>query len=514
MPPFVKVTCQMAFLVPICLFLSRQRPSALDAKNEKPNIIFILADDLGWSDLACYGSKYYDTTHLDQLANEGMRFTDAYSASPVCSPTRASINTGRYPARLQLTDYLPGRGTNRTDKLSHAAIRPSLPLDEITIAEALKSAGYATACIGKWHLSADPQNPGQQGYDVVAASHLGEKVRNFYFAPYGMKNLEEGPSGEYLTDRLAAEAVKFIEDHREQPFFLYLSHLAVHGPYEAKQEYIEEWRTKAAARPLQGPRYLLEPNPDQQPGTAAGVFIDSDSAGDYQARRMTKVRQIQDDPVVAAMLQSLDESVGHVLSKLQELGLADNTVVVFTSDNGGHVSQRRDVGEFQGTASLPLRGGKGWLYEGGLRVPLVVRWPGRIKPGAISDEVVISTDFYPTILNLAGLPVPADHDLDGISLVPVLRGNGSLNRDAVFWHWPHYSNHGRQSPGGAVRAGDYKLIEYFETGTVQLFNLQDDIGEQNDLAATMPEKGKTTARHAASMAQECKRPDANAESAI
>ena len=492
MPTLTRVTCQTVLLPLVFLLQSCQTPPPADATNEKPNIIFILADDLGWSDLSCYGSEYYETPNLDRLAADGMRFTDAYAAAAVCSPTRASILTGRYPARLHLTDYLPGRGTTRTDKLSHAVIRESLPLDEVTIAEELKSVGYTTACIGKWHLSADPGNPAKQGYDVVIGTHLRQrKARNFYFAPYGMENLEEeGPTGEYLTDRLTEEAVQFIEDHQERPFFLYLSHLAVHSPFEAKQEYIEQWQAKAANQgPQDGPRYLLEPNPDQA-GATAQAFVNSDSSGDYQARRMTKIRQLQDDPVFAAMLQSLDESVGRVVSTLEDLGLADKTVVIFTSDNGGHVSKRRDSGEFQGTASLPLRGGKGWLYEGGVRVPLIVRWPGQIKPRDTSNEAVISTDYYPTILNLAGVELPGERALDGVSLIPVLRSKVSLNRDAIFWHWPHYSNHGRQSPAGAVREGDYKLIEYFENGTTQLFNLRDDIGEQNDLTATMPEKAK------------------------
>jgi arylsulfatase A-like enzyme len=486
----IRVTCRIALLALICFFHSCRIPGAVDARKEKPNVVFILADDLGWSDLSCYGSRYYETPNLDRLATQGVRFTNAYAAGPVCSPTRASINTGRYPARLRLTDYIPGRGGSAADKLSNAQMLQSLPLDEITIAEALKPAGYATACIGKWHLSDDPQHPLQQGYDVVVGSHLGQKIRNFYFAPYGMKNLTEGPPGEYLTDRLAEEAAKFIHDHRAQPFFLYLSHLAVHTPHQAKEEDIRKWRTKAAnLPPPDGPRYLLEPNPDE-PAADPRAFVNSDSSGDYQARRMVKVRQVQDAPVVAAMVQSLDESIGRVLSKLEELGLADNTVVIFASDNGGHVSQRQDTDEFSGTACLPLRGGKGWLYEGGVRIPLIVRWPGQIKPGGVSDEIVTSTDYFPTILQMAGLSIPTDRDLDGVSLVPVLRGNGPLKRDAVFWHWPHYSNHGRQSPGGAVRAGDFKLIEYFENGTVQLFNLRADIGEQNNLAAKMPEKAK------------------------
>lgn len=221
----------------------------------------------------------------------------------------------------------------------------------------------------------------------------------------------------------------------------------------------------------------------------ARPFVNSDSSGDYQARRLVKVRQVQDSPVVAAMVQSLDESVGYVLSSLEELGLAENTIVLFTSDNGGHVSQRRDTDGFQGTGNLPLRGGKGWLYKGGVRVPIIVRWPGKVKPG-VSAEVVLSTDFYPTVLELAGLSLPAGPDLDGVSLVPVLRGHGSLNREAVYWHWPHYSNHGLQSPGGAVRVGDYKLIQYFENGTLQLFNLREDIGEQVNLAVKMPLKAE------------------------
>ncbi|MFB3902139.1 MAG: sulfatase [Acidobacteriota bacterium] len=485
--PWIRFSCQIALLTLVCLLQSGWKSPADDAPG-KPNIVFILTDDLGWSDLSCYGSEYYETPHLDRLAGEGMRFTDAYAACPVCSPSRAGILTGRYPARLHLTDYLPGRANDRASRLLSPQIRQSLPLEEITIAEALKSAGYATACIGKWHLSADPQHVAEQGFDVVVGSHLGQTVRNFYFSPYGMPNLADGPPGEYLTDRLTAEAVKFIEDHQKQPFFLYLSHYAVHSPLQAKKEDIEKWRRKVAQlRTPAGPNFLLEPNPDE-PGAAARALARSDSPDDSLTRRMTKVRQVQDSPVMASMLQSLDEGVGRLLSKLEELGLANKTVVVFTSDNGGLVSQRQPTADFQGTASLPLRGGKGWLYEGGVRVPLIVRWPGKVRAGCASDQVVMSTDFYPTILEMGGLSIPKDRVLDGVSLVPVLRGKGSLNRAAVFWHWPHYSNHGRQSPGGAIRAGDYKLIEYFENGTLQLFNLRADTGEKNDLATKIPEK--------------------------
>jgi arylsulfatase A-like enzyme len=419
---------------------------------ERLNIVFILADDLGWRDLGCCGSTFYHTPNLDRLAAEGMRFTRAYAACCVCSPTRASILTGRYPARLRLTDFIAGA---RRGKLVPAPYLHYLPLEEVTIAEALREAGYRTGFIGKWHLGGPEFNPERQGFDAnVAGCERGSPPS--YFSPYRIPNLPDGPPGEYLTDRLTDEAVKFIEGAREKPFFLYLSHYAVHNPQQAKVELLQRWRTRAAALlPLTGPEFLPE--------------------GERQAR------QVQNQPVYAAMVESLDESVGRVMKTLTDLGLRDNTLVVFTSDNGG-----LSTAEGSPTSNVPLRAGKGWLYEGGVREPLIVRWPGVVRPGSVCHTPVISTDYNPTFLEAAGLPArPAQH-ADGTGMVPLLKG-GSLPERPLFWHYPHYGNQGG-SPAGAIRLGDFKLVEWFEDMRVELFNLRDDPGERHDLAAAMPEK--------------------------
>jgi len=400
----------------------------------KLNFVFFLIDDMGWMDLTCQGSKFYETPNIDRLASQGMRFTNAYAACPVCSPTRASIMTGRYPARLHVTDWIAGQ--NRPNaKLRIPDWTQYLPLEEVTIAEALKPAGYATASMGKWHLGGPEYWPDKQGFDVNFAG-TGQGQPPSYFAPYKIETIPSAPDGEYLTDRLAEEACKFIDASKDRPFFLYLPHYAVHSPLMAKKEMIEKFRAKA--------------------DPASG----------------------QKNPTYAAMIQSVDESVGKVCAKLDDLKLADRTVVIFMSDNGGVAGA---------TSNAPLRAGKGTLYEGGIREPLIVRWPGVVKAGTTSDEVVISVDFFPTILEMAGVayePGPK-HALDGISFVSVLKQAGKLTREAVYWHYPHYHN---TTPGGIIRAGDWKLIEYFEDGRVELYNLREDLSETKDLAAASPEK--------------------------
>jgi arylsulfatase A-like enzyme len=422
---------------------------------EKPNFVFILADDLGWRDVGFNGSTFYETPNLDRLAREGMRFTQAYAACSVCSPTRASILTGKYPARLHLTDWLPGRPDRPDQKLSRPAIIYDLPTGEVTFGKALKEAGYRTAFIGKWHLGGPGHWPDAYGFDVnIAGCTMGHPPS--YFSPYKIPTLKDGPKGEFLTDRLTDEAVKFIENSKDKPFLLYLSHYSVHTPLQAKKELIAKYKTKAEKlQPSKEPEFLPE--------------------GKMQAR------QIQNQPVYAAMVQSLDESVGRVLDELKELGLDKNTIVVFTSDNGGLSTAERSP-----TSNMPLRAGKGWPYEGGVREPLVVKWPGITKAGSVSDYQVISTDYYATFLEMAGLPArPAQH-MDGISFAPVLKGK-SMNERPLFWHYPHYSNQGGP-PCGTIRKGDWKLIEWYEDNRVELFNLRQDMGEKKDLAANSPEK--------------------------
>lgn len=431
----------LALLVVIACVGVGKPTQARSADSKPPNIVFILIDDLGWADLGCYGSQYYETPRIDQLAREGMRFTDAYAACPACSPTRASILTGKYPARLDLTDWIPG-WTPPKPKLLIPDWRKYLPREEVTIAEVLQSAGYATAAVGKWHLGGEPYFPEHQGFDLnVAGSNAGAPAS--YFHPYGGRpRLSGGKPGEYLTDRLTDEALNFIAAHRQAPFFLYLAHYAVHTPIQAKQELIAKYRQK--------------PVVDEQKS-----------------------------PVYAAMVQSVDESVGRIMDTLDEFGLADNTAVFLFSDNGGLLRPAA-------TSNAPLRSGKGFPFEGGVREPLIVRWPPVVAAGSVCHDVVTSVDFYPTLLEIAGLRGDAGHNanVDGISLTPLLKQNGKLSREAIYWHYPHYNGIGGY-PYGAIRRGEWKLIEFYEDMHVELYNLKDDIGETTDLAEREPELAAT-----------------------
>ena len=432
--------------------------SACASSGRPPNFVFILVDDLGWTDLGCSGSKFYETPNIDALAKQGVRFTDAYAASPVCSPTRAAIMTGKHPARLGITDWIPGlRPPGR--KLVGPPIPDHLPLDEVTIAEALKQAGYATFIAGKWHLGGEGCFPEQQGFDANKGGHHRGSPPGGYYVPYENPKLTDGPDGEYLTDRLTDETLRFIDAHRDRPFLAYLSFYTVHTPIEACKRHVERFRRKAAATPL--PEGLA-----------------------FTAERDAWTRQRQSRPDYASMVHAMDENVGRVLGRLDELGLSDNTVVIFTSDNGGLTTL---PGKGAPTAVLPLRAGKGWCYEGGIRVPLIIRAPGVSQPGSVSHVPATSTDFYPTVLEMAGLPSQPQQHCDGLSLVPLLKGAEEPARDALYWHFPHH--HGSNwTPGAAVRAGDWKLIEFYEEQRVELYNLTDDLSERNDLAAQMPKK--------------------------
>ena len=421
------------------------------------NFVFILVDDLGWRDLGCFGSTFYETPNVDRLASQGMRFTNAYAACPVCSPTRASIMTGKYPARLDLTDFLKG---GRKGKLIPAKYRDEMPLEEVTIAEALKAAGYGTFFAGKWHLGKEGFWPEDQGFDVNKGGidRGGPYGGKRYFSPYGNPRLPDGPDGEHLPDRLATETCKFIDANKDKPFLAYLAFYSVHTPLISRQDLRKKYEQKAKAVVHDGPRFIPE------------------------GKR--KARQVQDHAVYGGMVEAMDLAVGKVLKQLDKLGLTENTAVFFMSDNGG-----LSTSEGSPTSNVPLRAGKGWLYEGGIREPMIVRLPGVVKAGAVSDAVVTSTDFYPTMLDLAGLkPKPRQH-IDGRSFVDVLKQTGSGERGAVYWHYPHYGNQGG-SPGGAIRLGDWKLIEFYEDNRVELYNLKKDIGEKNDLAAKMPQKAR------------------------
>lgn len=430
---------------------------------QKTNFVFFLVDDLGWADVGFNGSKFYETPNIDRLAQQGMRFTDAYAASPVCSPTRASILSGKYPARMQTTDWFgaPQPDTIYSDPtMMFKLLKPApyvehLPLSEITIAEAMKACGYKTFIAGKWHCGDEGFYPEDQGFDINKGGWEAGSPVGGYFAPYVNPRLEQGPEGEYLTDRLAAETVSFINQNRDEPFLVYLSFYAVHIPLQAKQDMIQKYKIKA--RKLGWPcQFTLKDG--------------------------CLVRQVQGNATYAAMIESVDQAVGRVLDTLDELGLAENTVIIFMSDNGG-----LSTAEGWPTSNLPLRAGKGWLYEGGVREPMIIKWPNVTTPSSTCRTPVTSTDFYPTILEMAGLPLMPQQHMDGESLVPLLKQSGTLKRDAIFWHYPHYGNQGGQ-PAAAVRAGDWKLIEFFEDGRLELYNLKDDIGEGHNRAKEMPEK--------------------------
>jgi arylsulfatase A-like enzyme len=428
---------------------------AAEQPKRKLNFVFFLVDDLGWRDLGCFGSTFYDTPNVDKLCAQGMQFTNAYAACPVCSPTRASIMTGKYPVRLPLTDFLKG---NRKEKLLPADYLNEMPLAEVTLAEALKESGYTTFFAGKWHLGGEGFWPENQGFDVNKGgwSAGGPYGHGKYFTPYGNPRLEDGPKGEHLPDRLATETVKFIESSKDKPFLAYLSFYSVHTPLMARPDLKAKYEEKAKTVKHDGP--------------------------DFAPEHTRQVRLVQDHAVYGGMVEAMDQAVGKVVAGLQQAGIADHTAIFFMSDNGG-----LSTSEGSPTSNLPLRAGKGWLYEGGIREPMFVVWPGVAKPGAVCDAPVVSTDFYPTMLDMAGLPAKPQQHLDGVSFVPLLRAAGSLPARPLFWHYPHYGNQGG-APGGAVRLGDWKLIEWFEDDHVELYNLKDDLGEKNDLAARLPEK--------------------------
>lgn len=440
----------------------------------RPNIVLIVGDDLGAMDLGCYGSKFHRTPNLDKLAAEGLRFTQAYAAAPVCSPTRVALITGQHPARVGLTDWLPGRANRPDQMMNRPEIPLQLPLEKVTMAEMLKAAGYGTIHVGKWHLGGEGFGPQQQGFDVnIAGDQTGTPLS--YFAPFKnnqgrfMPGLEVAKDGEYLTDRLTDEALKQIDRQvaEQRPFLLYMPHYAPHTPMRAKADLIKGY----------------------------------DPAGIPGGR--------QRNPIYAAMLQSLDESVGRVLRKLEEKGIAENTWVIFTSDNGGLATTEGP--NTPATSNAPLREGKGWLYEGGLRVPLLVKGPGVKNPGRTVDEPVVSMDIMPTVAALvegAKRPEPQD----GTSLVPVLDGSGKLGRESLYWHYPHYANQGGR-PGGVVRTGNWKLVQFYENNRLELFNLAKDSGESSNLSASEParvqEMAHELARWRESVGAKMPRPNAD-----
>jgi arylsulfatase A len=425
-------------------FLSTLLPaSAAAQRNRRPNIVLILIDDYGWRDTGFNGSKFYETPNIDRLAREGMVFTNGYSASAVCSPTRAAIMTGKVPARLHLTSHLQG-ASNRYHhtRVIQPSARLALPLEEITIAELLRNQGYRTACIGKWHLGTTGFLPSEQGFDVSLAGDEAGSTNSFLYPDWLKKVNLEGKPGDYLTDRLTDLAAGFIRDNKSREFFLYLPHFAVHTPIEGKPAKVKKYDAKS--------------RPD-----------DPQNYGEY-----------------AAMIESMDESVGRILDTLDETGLTNNTLVLFSSDNGGVTS--REWKNRPVTSNLPLRVGKGHLYEGGIRVPTVARWPGVTKPGSTCSEPVVSYDYAATIADAVGIPSAKLPAMDGRSFTPLLRGRAGKVRD-LFWHYPHYSPQ-KGRPAAAIRNGDDKLILFFEDNRAELYNLKKDIGETTDLAQSQPAK--------------------------
>ncbi|MGD8330224.1 MAG: sulfatase [Acidobacteriota bacterium] len=484
-PRWLLVLCGLAVMVACSPAGDGLRPAG-----PVRNVVWIIVDDLGWRDVGAAGSTFYETPNIDRLASQAARFTQFDTASPVCSPTRASFMTGKHPARVQITNWIGGE---QDGLLRQADYRRELPLEEVTPGEAFKEAGFVTAYMGKWHLGDGGHLPDAQGFDItVAVNGAGQPAR--YFWPYhgeepsiwDVPDLEDGSEGEYLTDRLTDEAVAFLHDHAERPFFLVLSHYAVHTPLQSKDQLTAGYEAKAAALPPLDTPFAPE-----------------------SGRAISKQRQ--DHPVYAGMVESTDDSVGRILDALDELGLTDSTAVVFVSDNGG-LSTLPTGRTSMPTSNVPLRAGKGWLYEGGIRAPLIIKWPGvtdiaGARPQAQAtdgargegeptrrggtaftiDVAVTSMDLYPTLLDMAGLPQRPQQHVDGVSLAPLLRGAAGVEREALFWHFPHY--HGSANrPSGAVRIGDYKLIQWFEDGKVELYDLANDPGEQYDLVEREPQE--------------------------
>jgi arylsulfatase A-like enzyme len=413
---------------------------------DKPNIILILADDLGYMDVGAFNSKtFYETPHIDSLAQRGMKFTQGYAACCVCSPTRGSIMTGKYPVRFGITNFIGGA---RFGKLSPAPNVDHLRLEEVTIAETLRDSGYSTFFAGKWHLGTGQFAPQAQGF---SKNLQGDK--QFYYPPSDLP-LPDKKDDPKTTDRIVNDAVKFIGEHKDQPFFAYLPFQAVHTPIAARADLVAKYELKAKSAP-----------PDA-----------------WGQEGKSKLRLVQNHAKYAAMLEQMDAGIGRVLAAIQESGLDKKTIILFMSDNGG-----LSTSEGWPTSNLPLRGGKGWPYEGGVREPLIVVAPGVGKPGTTCDVPVISNDFYPTLLELAGLELKPQQHLDGVSFLPLLKGETTSRGKPLFWHYPHYSNQGG-SPYGAIRDGDWKLIEWYEDGALELYNLSQDLGEQTNLASQQPKK--------------------------
>lgn len=431
---------------------------ALVEDSIKPNVVFILVDDLGWKDLSSYGSQFYETPNIDQLAFISTSFTNAYTPNPVCSPTRASILTGKYPSRVGITDWIPGKDP-KNEKLLGPEDFDQLPLHETTIAETMKQANYKTFFAGKWHLGGEGFLPTDQGFDINKGGYHYGQPPGGYYSPYKNKKLSDGPEGEYLTDRLTTESIEFIEKNKEDPFLLYLSFYTVHTPIQANTKFLSKFEKKRNAL--------------------------KDTLPIMQKERKAFTLQNQTNADYASMIYALDKNVGRILDKLTELKLLDETLIILTSDNGG-LSTLESGRKTPPTSNIPLRAGKGWAYEGGIRVPLIIKPPGETKKNVLRTPV-ISMDLYPTILDFVGLKKIPEQHKDGESLYSLIREGKKLDRESLFFHFPHY--HGSAwTPGSAIRKGDWKLIHFYEDGQNELYNLARDFGERNDLSGTHPDK--------------------------
>jgi len=425
----------------------------------KPNVLFILADDLGYTDLSCMGSKYYETPNIDKIARNGMIFTNGYAACQVCSPSRASILTGKSPARHGITNWIgeasgeEWRKMDRHTKLLPAEYEHTLPSGFITLPEALKKAGYKTFFAGKWHLGEKGSWPEDHGFDINVGGWDAGSPKGGYFSPYENPNLPDGPKGENLEMRLADETVKFMKENKNKPFLAYLSFYAVHSPIQTTEGKWKKYRDKAELMGIAQDGFAME--------------------------HRLPYRLHQDNPVYAGLVESMDDAVGNVLNALKELGLDKNTIVIFTSDNGGVTS-----GDSYSTNNDPLRGGKGYQWEGGIREPYFISVPWMKIEGKKCDVPVSGTDFYPTILDLAGISLMPDQHEDGVSLLPLLKG-GQLHERALIWHYPHYGNQGGD-PSSIIRRGDWKLIHYYEDDRDELYNLKTDLSETKDVSAKNP----------------------------
>ncbi|MEK6795753.1 MAG: sulfatase [Spirochaetota bacterium] len=441
---------------------------------KKPNFVFILMDDMGARDLSCYGSAFYETPNIDALAAEGMRFTDAYAACPVCSPTRASIMTGKYPARVGVTDWIDHRTFHPCrGKLIDAPYVKQLPLEERNIARVLGGSGYHTWHVGKWHLGLEPYWPEKQGFDVnVGGCQIGHPHHG-YFSPWKIPTLSEGRDGDYLGDRLTDDAIALIKGKKDdKPFFLNWWMYEVHSPIQAKPALVEKYKAKAERMGLDAVTPFEE-----------GGFYPCEHKKEKRIMR----RLVQSDTAYAAMIENVDANVGRLIEALKDAGEYENTVIIFTSDNGGLATA-----ESSPTCNAPYAQGKGWGYEGGVREPLIIAGPN-VPCGALSQVPVTSTDFFPTMLAMADLPALPEQHCDGIDITPVLKGASSLDREAIYWHYPHYGNQGG-TPCSAVRAGKWKLIEFHEDWRAELYDLSSDVGEKNDIAGEHPDVAKRLRR--------------------